>query len=357
MPQTPSTLFTPFAVGGLPLRSRIAMAPMTRSRAGEGAVPTPLMATYYAQRASAGLIITEATQVSQQGQGYVATPGIYTDAQAAAWRTVTDGVHAAKGRIFLQLWHVGRISHTSFQPGGAAPVAPSALTAPGETFTAQGPRPFSAPRALELSEIPGIVEQYAHGARLARQAGFDGVEVHGANGYLIDQFLRSGTNLRTDAYGGPVQNRARLLLEVVDAVAGVWGTERVAVRLSPLNPFNGMSDRDPEETFSYAARELSARRIAFLHLVDPAAAPVRMTPVLRPLFAGPIMVNGGFTRETAEAALARGEAQLVSFGVPFISNPDLPRRLELGIPLAPADQARFYGGSAAGYTDYPALAA
>lgn len=350
-----SALFSPFALGPVSLRNRIVMAPMTRSRAGEGDVPTDLMATYYAQRASAGLIVSEATQVSPQGKGYVSTPGIYSEAQAAGWRKVVSAVHAAGGRIFLQLWHVGRISHESFQPGGGAPVAPSAIAAPGETYTAQGPKPFTPPRALSLAEIPGVVEQFAAGARLARAAGFDGVEIHGANGYLIDQFLRDGTNRRTDAYGGSAQGRARFLLEVVEAVASVWEAARVGVRLSPTNPFNGMSDSDPKATFSHAVRELAARKVGYLHLVDPVASRERMAPLLRPLFRGPLMVNGGFTREAAEAALQGGEAELVSFGTPFIANPDLPLRFERGAALAKPDPAKFYGGGAAGYVDYPAL--
>lgn len=350
-----SVLFSPFQLGPVSLRNRIVMAPMTRSRAGAGDVPTDLMATYYAQRSSAGLIVSEATQVSPQGKGYISTPGIYSEAQVAGWRKVVSAVHAAGGRIFLQLWHVGRISHQSFQPDGGAPVAPSAIPAPGVTYTAQGPQPFTPPRALALGEIPRVVEQFAAGARLALAAGFDGVEIHGANGYLIDQFLRDGTNRRSDAYGGGVQGRARFLLEVVEAVASIWGAARVGVRLSPGNPFNGMSDSDPQATFSHAVRELSAREVGYLHLVDPAAARERMTPVLRPLFRGTLMVNGGFTREAAERAIQGGEAELVSFGTPFIANPDLPLRFERGATLATPDQARFYGGGAEGYVDYPGL--
>jgi N-ethylmaleimide reductase len=344
------TLFSPVQVGPYRLPNRIVMAPMTRNRAGEGNVPTDLMTVYYTQRSSAGLIVTEATQVCPEGQGYISTPGIHTGVQAAGWRRVTEAVHAKGGKIFLQLWHVGRVSHTLFQPDGGAPVAPSAIPLEGSTFTPEGPKPFSPPRALETAEIPGVVRQYAAGARRALEAGFDGVELHGANGYLIDQFLRDGTNHRTDVYGGPVENRARFLLEVTEAVAGVWGADRVGVRLSPTGAFNGMSDSDPAKTFGYAVRELDRFGLAYLHVVEPVDSPA---PLLREAFRGPFILNGGFDRETGNAALAEGQADLISFGSLYLANPDLPERFAEGAPLNPPDRATFYGGDHRGYTDYP----
>ncbi len=292
-------LFTPFQLGALALPNRVVMAPMTRNRAGPGNVPGALAAEYYAQRASAGLIVTEATQVSPQGVGYPGTPGIHSEQQVAGWRRVTDAVHAAGGRIFLQLWHVGRISHPSLQPGGALPVAPSALAAKGDAFTASGPQPFVTPRALETTEIPGVVAQFEAGARHALAARFDGVEIHGANGYLIDQFLRDGTNRRTDRYGGSLQNRARFLLEVTEAVAGVWGAERVGVRLSPQGDFNDMHDSNPRATFGHAALALAPLGLAYLHAVEPAGTAGRASlwsADLKEAFDGPLMVNGGYTR-------------------------------------------------------------
>ena len=355
-----SPLFQPFTLGDLHLPNRVLMAPMTRSRAGAGNVATPLTATYYAQRASAGLIISEATQVAPEGQGYISTPGIYSPEQEAGWRVVTDAVHAAGGRIYAQLWHVGRISHTSFQPGGAAPVAPSAITAPGQSYTAEGPQPFSEPRALETEEIAGVVAQYAHGAKVAIAAGFDGVELHAANGYLIDQFLRDGTNHRTDRYGGSIPNRLRFLQEVVEAVAEFVPRDRIGVRLSPGGTFNGMSDSDPEPLFIAAAAALTEQKVGYLHLIDAVAGmmagPRRYAAALRPHFPGPLILNGGFTTETAEEALRSGLADLIAFGVPFLANPDLPRRLALGAPLNPPDFSTFYSGGEKGYADYPALA-
>ncbi|MFL6235822.1 MAG: alkene reductase [Thermoanaerobaculia bacterium] len=348
------TLFSPVQVGPYTLRNRMVMAPMTRNRAGEGNVPSDLAVTYYAQRASAGLIITEGTQVSLQGVGYPGTPGIHDDAQVAGWRRVTDAVHARGGRIFAQLWHVGRISHPLLQPGGAPPVAPSAIAAEGQTFTAEGPKPFGVPRALETSEIPGVVEQFVEGARRALESGFDGVELHGANGYLIDQFLRDGSNRRTDAYGGPVENRARFLLEVMEAVTGVWGADRVGVRLSPTGSFNSMSDSDPAATFGYAARELDRFGLAYLHVTEAiGSTPSPVAPVMRSLFRGPFMLNGGYTQEIANAALAKGEADLISFGTLFLSNPDLVERFAEGAPLNTPDRATFYSGGDKGYIDYP----
>ena len=354
-----STLHTPFHLGDLALPNRVLMAPMTRSRAGEGDVVAALTAEYYAQRASAGLIITEATQVCPEGKGYVATPGLYSPAQGEGWRQVGEAVHAAGGRIYAQLWHVGRISHTSFQPDGAAPVAPSAITAPGQTFTAQGPAPFSAPRALETEEIAGVVAQFAHGARVAKDVGFDGIELHAANGYLIDQFLRDGTNHRTDRYGGTLENRLRFLLEVVDAVGAVFPLSRVGVRISPGGGFNGMSDSDPAGLAAATAAALRDRGVGYLHAIDAVAGqmagPQRFAPLFRANFPGTIILNGGFDAASAESALSSGLADLIAFGVPFLANPDLPRRLAAGAPLNAPDYGSFYGGGAKGYTDYPAL--
>ncbi|HEV7516165.1 MAG TPA: alkene reductase [Thermoanaerobaculia bacterium] len=358
MSETHPTLMSPVEVGPYTLKNRLVMAPMTRNRAGEGNVPTPLVVTYYRQRASAGLIVTEGTQVSPQGVGYPGTPGIHSDEQVAGWRRVTDAVHAEGGRIFLQLWHVGRISDPSLQPGGGLPVAPSALAAEGLFRTVTGTQPFVTPRALELAEIPGVVAQFTDGAERALAAGFDGVEIHGANGYLLDQFLRDGSNRRTDVYGGPVEQRARFLLEVVEAVVRVWGPERVGVRLSPLSAFNGMSDSDPQATFGHAAAALARFGLAYLHAVlpgsdDPASAAHAMARHLRERFAGPFVLNGGYTRETGEAAVASGLADLVSFGTLFLANPDLPERFSLGVPLNAPDRKTFYGGGEQGYTDYP----
>jgi N-ethylmaleimide reductase len=354
-----SRLLTPFQLGPHTLPNRVVMAPMTRSRAAAGNVQTGLNATYYAQRASAGLLITEGTQVSPQGVGYPSTPGIHSAEQVAGWRLVTDAVHARGGRIFAQLWHVGRISHPSLQPGGGLPVAPSAVAAEGNVFTATGPQPFVTPWALESEEIAGVVQQFAAGARCALDAGFDGVELHGANGYLIDQFLRDGTNRRTDRYGGSAENRVRFLVEVAEAVAAVWGADRVGVRLSPTNPFNSMSDSDPAAVFTHAAARLSELGLVYLHVVGPVdSAPEaeRIVPRLRAAFRGALIANGGYAQESAERVLAAGEADLVSFGAPYIANPDLVERFAAGAPLATPDRATFYGGAEAGYVDYPAWA-
>jgi N-ethylmaleimide reductase len=357
---SPDPLFQPLALGAIPLPSRVVMAPMTRSRAGAGGVPTPLMAQYYAQRASAALIVAEMTHVSADGAGYVGVPGIHDIAQLAGWRAVTRAVHAAGGRIVLQLGHSGRVSHPSLQPDGATPVAPSAIRPSGTVYTATGPQPFVTPRALELHELPRIVDAFADATRLARIAGFDGVEVHAGNGYLLDQFLRDGTNRRADAYGGTAERRARLLLEVLEAVAGAWSADRVGVRVSPLSAFNDMSDRDPAGTFAQLARRLRGRGLAYLHVVEPpagASAERRLTAALRHAFDGAVIANEGFAAQSARDALARGEADAVSFGAPFIANPDLPCRLALGAPLAVPDRSTFYGGDARGFTDYPTLAA
>jgi N-ethylmaleimide reductase len=349
----PPTLLSPVQMGPYTLPNRMVMAPMTRNRAGEGEVPTDIAVTYYSQRASAGLLITEGSQVSAQGVGYPNTPGIHTDAQVAGWRRVTDAVHERGGRIFLQLWHVGRVSDPVLQLGGALPVAPSAIPAEGMFRTVTGPQPFVTPRALEIEEIPGIVAQFEDGARRALEAGFDGVEIHGANGYLLDQFLRDGSNQRTDAYGGPVENRARLLLEVTEAVAGVWGADRVGMRFSPTSPFNGMSDSDPAATFGYAAGELRRFGLAYLHVIEPAGTPPGVARLLRERFGGPFILNGGYDLQTGNAALATGAADLVSFGVLFLSNPDLPERFAEGAPLNEPDRKTFYGGGERGYIDYP----
>ncbi|HSM81380.1 MAG TPA: alkene reductase [Nodosilinea sp.] len=360
---TDKNLFTPIQLGAYELPNRIVMAPLTRNRAGEGNVPQPLNVTYYEQRASAGLIITEASQISPQGQGYPATPGIHSAEQIAGWQSVTQAVHARGGRIFLQLWHVGRISHPSFQPEGGLPVAPSAIQPKGEAMTTAGMQPFVTPRALELEEIAGIVDQYRQAAKNALEAGFDGVEVHGANGYLLDQFLRDGTNHRTDAYGGSIENRARLLLEVTEAVVEVWGCDRVGVRLSPSATFNDMTDSDPRATFGYAIGALNPFNLAYLHLLEPSEADLRYggipipTKEFRPLYDGTLMVNWDYDQAAGNQAIARGDADLVSYGKLFIANPDLPERFLHNAPLNEPNPDTFYGGGAEGYTDYPALAA
>jgi N-ethylmaleimide reductase len=355
-------IFSPSKLGPLQLPNRVVMAPMTRNRAGRGNVPGPLNATYYAQRASAGLIISEATQISPQGVGYPGTPGIHNAEQIAGWKDVTDAVHAAGGRMFLQLWHVGRISHPSLQPDGALPVAPSAIAPAGQAMTAEGLKPFVAPRALETEEIAGIVEDYRQAAHNARDAGFDGVELHGANGYLIDQFLRDRSNRRTDRYGGTAQNRVRFLIEVVEAIVGEWGAERVGVRLSPTNPFNDMADSNPASTFATAVAELNRFGLAYLHVVEPAASdPVGdgdMPDVrfFRKLWRGALMGNKGYDLARANAVIQAGWADLVSFAVLFLANPDLPVRFRRGGPFNPPDRKTFYGGTATGYTDYPPIA-
>ncbi|MBE9113396.1 alkene reductase [Nodosilinea sp. LEGE 07298] len=360
---TEKNLFTPIQLGAYELPNRIVMAPLTRNRAGEGNVPQPLNVTYYEQRASAGLIITEASQISPQGMGYPATPGIHSAEQIAGWQKITQAVHARGGRIFLQLWHVGRISHPSLQPDGATPVAPSAIQPQGDAMTYEGMQRFVTPRALELDEIPGIVNQYRQAAKNALEAGFDGVEVHGANGYLLDQFLRDGSNHRTDAYGGPVENRARLLLEVTEAVAGVWGGDRVGVRLSPSSTFNDMTDSDPRATFGYAIQALNQFNLAYLHLLEPSESDLRhggtaiSTKEFRPLYDGLLMVNWDYDQEAGNRAIASGDADLVSYGKLFIANPDLPQRFAKNAPLNEPNPDTFYGGGAEGYIDYPALEA
>src|SRR5215470_16202497 len=349
-------LFLPYRLGHLELNNRLVMAPMTRSRALDQNVPNPLAATYYAQRASAGLIVSEATQVSPQGVGYVRTPGIHSAEQVAGWKKITGAVHRAGGKIFLQLWHVGRISHPDFH-GGELPVAPSAISAQGQVFTAKGPHQMVTPRVLAVTELPGIVEQFRRGAENAKTAGFDGVELHGANGYLLDQFLRDGSNRRTDAYGGTVENRARLPLEVTKAVIDVWGPDRVAYRISPNGTFNSMSDSNPVQAFSYIAAELDKLGIVYLHVVDPVSdGAKRISPLLRRKFSRTYIVNGGFDLDSANSAIHDGEADLVAFGAPFLANPDLPQRYLTNVRLNVPDQATFYAGEDKGFTDYPFLA-
>ncbi|OAJ52919.1 alkene reductase [Paraburkholderia ginsengiterrae] len=358
---TEKTLFEPYALGDLSLANRIVMAPLTRNRAGAGLVPNELALTYYAQRASAGLIITEATQVSAQAQGYQDTPGLYTPEQIAGWRTVTDAVHAKGGHIFVQLWHVGRVSHVDLQPGGAAPVAPSSIRAATKTFVNNGFADVSEPRALELDELPGIVDDFRRAAANAMAAGFDGVEIHGANGYLLEQFIKDGANQRTDAYGGSIENRARLLLEVVTAVTKEIGAVRTGVRVSPVSPANGISCSDPQSQYDYIAERLNALGIVYLHVVEGATGgPRDVAPfdydALRSRFGQAYLANNGYDRDLATSHLNEGRADMFAFGRLFISNPDLVERLEAGASLAPLNPALLYGGGAAGYTDYPTLA-
>lgn len=362
MTQSPDgTLFTPTRLGAIEVGNRIAMAPLTRNRAIEGRVPNPLAIQYYEQRASAGLIIAEATQISPLGQGYLDTPGIYSQAQIDAWRKVTDAVHARGGRIVLQLWHVGRISHTSLLPDGEVPVAPSALRANGKTFTAKGFEDVSEPRALRLDEIPALIQDFRQAARNAITAGFDGVEVHAANGYLIDQFLRDGSNLRTDEYGGSIENRTRLLDEVVRAIASEIGAERTGVRLSPVTPANDARDSQPQPLFERAVERLDAiGGLAFVHVIEGATGGPRDNiafdyAALRAKFTGPWIANNGYDKDSAEQAIASGYADMIAFGRAFIANPDLVERLRLGVALSDLDPDTLYGGGAKGYTDYPSV--
>ena len=355
-----SSLFSPLKVGALTLPNRVLMAPLTRCRAEGANVPTDLMAEYYAQRASAGLIIAEATTVSPRGHGYPNTPGIYTDEQVAGWKKVTSAVHAKGGRIFLQLWHVGRISHPDYQPNGELPVAPSAIKPKGQLWTGKEMADYVVPRALHIEEIPGIVAEYVKGARLAKEAGFDGVEIHNANGYLLDQFLRSGTNTRTDGYGNSLAARARLTLEVANAVISIWGSDRVGIRLSPGGVFNDMSDANPTETFGYLLRELSKLELAYAHVTRVTAQDIAHGATsgvgpkeLRKDFKGVLITAGGFDRAQAEQAIAEGWADAVAYGVPFLSNPDLPHRLQENLALNTPDEATFYASGPKGYTDYP----
>ncbi len=356
-----SKLFTPTRIGPYEVSHRIVLAPLTRMRASPGDMPNDLMAKYYEQRVTdGGLLIAEATPVSRQGYGYNKAPGIYDDKQIAGWRKVTHAVHAKGGRIFLQLWHVGRQSHTALQPDNADPVAPSAIRASGHAYSDNGPVEFSTPRALELKEIPAIIETFRLGSERALKAGFDGVEIHGANGYLPDQFLQDGSNQRNDTYGGSIENRARFLLEVTEAAASVWGAGRVGVRLAPSGTYGDMFDSDPERTFGYVAEQMNRFDLAYLHVIEPRIMGIELIrdeePVaakhIRQIFRGPMIAAGGFTRETAEAILHKRDADLVAFGRYFISNPDLPHRFRIGAPLAPYDRDSFYGGDHRGYTDY-----
>ena len=357
-----SKLFEPYKLGPITLSNRTVMAPLTRNRALPGFVPNPLAVEYYAQRASAGLLITEASQISQQGQGYQDTPGIYTAAQVAGWRKVTDAVHAKGGHIFIQLWHVGRISHTDLQPNNGKPVAPSAIRAKGKTYVNNAFTDVSEPRALELSEIPGLIEDYRKAAKNAIEAGFDGVEIHAANGYLLEQFARDSTNKRTDEYGGSIENRAKLMLEVTRAVVKEIGAERTGIRISPVTPANDTAqDSDPQKLFDYIVDGLSAEKLVYLHVVEGATGgPRDVAPFdyadLRKRFKGAYIANNGYDLALAEKVLAADAADLIAFGKPFISNPDLVERLKTGAELNKPDTATFYGGGAKGYTDYPTLA-
>jgi N-ethylmaleimide reductase len=366
-------LFQPYRLGSFKLRNRIVMAPLTRSRARHpGNVPSSLAACYYAQRASAALIVSEATQVSMQGQGYAWTPGIHSREQVEAWRHITRAVHQAGGLIFNQLWHVGRISHPALQPDNVLPVAPSAIIPEGKAFIenerGEGELvPYVRPRALTIEEMPYIVGQYERAARNAEVADFDGVEIHGANGYLLDQFIETGTNKRTDAYGGPVENRARLLFEIAEALTPIWGPDRIGVRLSPLGKFNDIHDDDPEATFGHIAERLSDYGFAYLHIVNPALEQMQsgqppdpraenMVNLIRKKFKGTLMVAGGFQADTAAQWIREGKADLIAFGRKFIANPDLPERIRLGAPFNVDDPTTYYGGGEKGYTDYPSLA-
>ncbi|WP_024513788.1 alkene reductase [Bradyrhizobium sp. Tv2a-2] len=359
----PTNLFEPFKLGPITLPNRLVMAPLTRNRAlPPGMVPSPLAVDYYGQRASAGLLVTEASQISQQGQGYQDTPGIFSREQVAAWRRVTDRVHERGGHIFIQLWHVGRISHTALQANGAAPVAPSALRAKGKTFVNGTFADVSEPRALELSEIPGIIDDFKRATANAREAGFDGVEVHGANGYLLDQFAKDGANKRTDAYGGSIENRAKLMLEVTKAVVGEIGAERTGIRISPVTPANDISDSNPQPLFDYIVDHLNVLKLVYIHVIEGATGgPRDIAPFdyasLRKRFSGAYVANNGYDFELATKVLAAGAADLIAFGKPFISNPDLVERLKRGAPLNAWDKNTFYGGGAKGYTDYPTLQA
>lgn len=354
-----SNLFSSVQFGRLTLANRMAMAPMTRNRAPD-TIPTDLMAIYYGQRADAGLIITEGAQISPLAVGYPATPGIHSDEQIEAWKKVTNAVHARGGRIFVQLWHCGRISHPDFH-NGDLPVAPSAIPPAGKAVTYEGLKPFVTPRALDLSELPAIVGQYRQAAVNAEAAGFDGVEIHSANGYLLDQFIRDGSNRRSDAYGGSVENRGRLLMEVVEAVGGAIGFDRVGVRLSPINGFNDMNDSNPAATFSHIAGALNTLSPLYLHVVEVSMSgePAGQCDMarIRKAFDGLYIANGGYDKARGNAAIASGRADLVSFGVPFLANPDLPARFRLDAKLNTPDQSTFYGGNEKGYTDYPAMAA
>lgn len=349
-------LFSAISIGNLNLTNRMVMAPMTRNRAAEGAIPQTMNVEYYRQRASAGLIITEASQVSAEGVGYPATPGIYNQQQVAGWQKITDAVHKEGGHIYIQLWYCGRISHPDLLPDQQTPVAPSAIRPEGEAITYEGMKAFVEPRALEVSEIENIVGQYKNAAQMAKQAGFDGVEIHAANGYLIDQFLRDGSNQRSDAYGGNEENRMRFLNQVLDAVLEVWPGNCVGIRLTPENSFNSMSDSNPQTHFSYFITQLNARNLAYLHLLEGDMMGASRNVdyrALRDAYDGIYMANNGYDKTRAQTAIANGDCDLVAFGVPYLANPDLLYRYQNDLSLNPADQATFYGGDETGYTDYP----
>ncbi|MEM9264252.1 MAG: alkene reductase [Cyanobacteria bacterium P01_F01_bin.13] len=360
-----AALFQPLQIGAIAIPNRIIMAPLTRARSGISRIPNDLMLEYYSQRASAGLIITEATQISEQAAGWQQSPGIYTPEQIAGWQKITEAVHQRGGKIVLQLWHTGRASHPDFQPNGDLPVSASAIAPQGEIHTPLGKKPYVTPRPLTLEEIPRVIEQYATATRNAKEAGFDGVEIHGANGYLIDQFLRDGSNQRTDKYGGSIENRTRFLLEITAAVVNAWSCDRVGVRLSPYGTFNDMKDSNPLATFTYAAKALSQFNLAYLHVLEAlpghfmAAEGVveRATPHLRRAFEGAILLNGGYDAQTGAAAIQNNETDAIAYGIPFIANPDLVERYKQGAPLNEADPATFYTHDGKGYIDYPALAA
>ena len=349
-------LLSPIKHGPLEFKNRVFMAPMTRSRAPEQ-VPTELMAEYYSQRASAGLIFTEGSQISAEGVGYVFTPGIHTEEQIKGWKKVTTAVHQNGGKIFCQLWHVGRVSHPDFHQGNL-PVAPSAIPFKGQAFTLQGPKDVVAPRALSLDEIKSTIQDFKNAAIAAKEAGFDGVEIHGANGYLPAQFLEDGSNQRTDQYGGSIENRARFILEITDAAMSVWGSEQISVRLSPRNPYNAMMDSQPEKIYLYLIEQLEKRKLGILHFMEPAQLPKEVKPLapeVRKIFTGLLLLNSGYDQGTAEAVIENGGADAVSFGTLFISNPDLPERFEKKAVLTSPDRATMYGGNAKGYIDYPKM--
>jgi N-ethylmaleimide reductase len=356
-------LFSTYQLGAITLPNRLIMAPLTRGRAGKDRIPNELMAEHYAQRAGAGLIIAEATNISETAAGWNESPGIHNEAQVKGWQKVTEAVHDQGGRIYLQLWHCGRASHPDFQPNGKTPVSSSAIAAVGDAHTPQGKKPYPVPRALDISEIPSLIQDYVTATRRAQASGFDGVEIHSANGYLLDQFLRDGVNQRTDTYGGSAANRSRLLCEVTEAVVQAWSADRVGVRLSPTSGFNDMRDSDPIATFTTAARSLNAFNLAYLHIMEAlpghmlAGPGERVTPHIRQVYQGNLMINGGYDAVTGEAAIANNEADLVAYGIPFLANPDFTERVKQNAPLNPPDFDTLYTPGAKGYNDYPTLTA